>query len=58
MRLFVFLAGLLLTGIAAPGRSQAQGVPECVAPRESEMRADIFALPSAVPAKREDSVNF
>jgi endonuclease YncB( thermonuclease family) len=58
MRLFVFLAGLLLTGIAASGRSQAQDVPECVAPQESEIRADMFALPSAAPAKREDSVNF
>ncbi len=58
MRLFVFLAGLLLTGIAAPGRSQTQDGPECVAPLESGMRADMFALPSATPAKREDSVNF
>jgi endonuclease YncB( thermonuclease family) len=35
-----------------------QDIPECVAPRESETRADMFALPLAIPAKREDSGNF
>ena len=58
MKLLLLLSGLLLAGIAAPGQPRAQDIPECVAPETSEIHADMFARPSAAPAKREDSVNF